>query len=136
MAGSVLHVRCRSRLRSLAACLHGDGPWSVIHQVITRPSLLSQAGLATDKAYARKLEARLSASKSLSDLQLRCCEYKQRVRQLQGDVQEAEAKVQSAQEVADARSDEVLSARMQPWILCNCGCIVSLLRLPHGLSRL
>lgn len=92
--------------------------------------------MATDKAYARKLEARLSASKSLSDLQLRCCEYKQRVRQLQGDVQEAEAKVQSAQEVADARSDEVLSARMQPRILCNCGCIVFLLRLQHGLSRL
>ena len=76
-------------------------------------SLLLQAGLATDKAYARKLEAKLSASKSLSDLQLRCCEYKQRVRQLQGDVQEAEARVQSAQELADARSDEVLSACTQ-----------------------
>ena len=100
-----------------------------------RLSLLLQAGLATDKAYARKLEAKLSASKSLSDLQLRCCEYKQRVRQLHGDVQEAEARVQSAQELADARSDEVLFACTQPRLQCNSGCIASLPRLLHSFSR-
>ena len=66
-----------------------------------------QAGMATDKAYSRKLEAKLSASKSISDLHARCSQYKLKLRELAQELQEAESRTESVQEMADVRADEV-----------------------------
>ncbi len=63
--------------------------------------------MATDKAYARKLEAKLSASKSISDLHARCSQYKLKLRELAQELEEAESRTASIQEIADVRADEV-----------------------------
>lgn len=63
--------------------------------------------MATDKAYARKLEAKLSASKSISDLHARCSHYKLKLRELAQELEEAESRTASVQEIADVRADEV-----------------------------
>jgi len=63
--------------------------------------------VATDKAYARKLEAKLSASKSISDLHARCSQYKLKLRELAQELEEAESRTASVQEIADVRADEV-----------------------------
>ena len=63
--------------------------------------------MATDKAYSRKLEAKLSASRSISDLHARCSQYKLKLRELAQEIQEAESRTESVQELADARADEV-----------------------------
>ena len=73
-----------------------------------------QAGMATDKAYSRKLEAKLSASRSISDLHARCSQYKLKLRELAQELQEAESRTESVQELADVRADEVRSS-------CVCG---------------
>ncbi|KAA6422405.1 MAG: hypothetical protein FRX49_07580 [Trebouxia sp. A1-2] len=65
-----------------------------------------QAGVATDKAYARKLEAKLSASKSISDLHARCSQYKLKLRELAQELDEAESRTASVHEIADVRADE------------------------------
>jgi len=69
--------------------------------------IVVQAGVATDKAYARKLEAKLSASKSISDLHARCSHYKLKLRELAQELDEAESRTASVQEIADVRADEV-----------------------------
>ncbi len=69
--------------------------------------IVVQAGVATDKAYARKLEAKLSASKSISDLHARCSQYKLKLRELAQELDEAESRTASVQEIADVRADEV-----------------------------
>lgn len=69
-----------------------------------------QAGMATDKAYTRKLEAKLSASRNISDLHARCSQYKLKLRELAQELEEAESRTASVQELADMRSDEVGSA--------------------------
>ena len=66
-----------------------------------------QAGVATDKAYTRKLEAKLSASRSISDLHARCSQYKLKLRELAQELEEAESRTASVQEIADVRADEV-----------------------------
>ena len=66
-----------------------------------------QAGVATDKAYTRKLEAKLSASRNISDLHARCSQYKLKLRELAQELEEAESRTASVQEIADLRSDEV-----------------------------
>ena len=63
--------------------------------------------MATDKAYARKLEAKLSASKSISDLHARCSQYKLKLRELAQELDEAESRTASVHEIADVRADEV-----------------------------
>ena len=72
-----------------------------------KADLSLQAGMATDKAYSRKLEAKLSASRSISDLHARCSQYKLKLRELAQELQEAESRTESVQELADARADEV-----------------------------
>ena len=67
--------------------------------------------MATDKAYARKLEAKLSASKSISDLHARCSHYKLKLRELAQELEEAESRTASVQEIADVRADEVNISR-------------------------
>ena len=69
--------------------------------------MIVQAGMATDKAYSRKLEAKLSASKSISDLHARCSQYKLKLRELAQELQEAESRTESVQGMADVRADEV-----------------------------
>ena len=66
--------------------------------------------MATDKAYTRKLEAKLSASRNISDLHARCSQYKLKLRELAQELEEAESRTASVQELADMRSDEVGSA--------------------------
>lgn len=66
-----------------------------------------QAGMATDKAYTRKLEAKLSASRNISDLHARCSQYKLKLREMAQELEEAESRTSSVQELADIRSDEV-----------------------------
>lgn len=63
--------------------------------------------MATDKAYARKLEAKLSASRNISDLHARCSQYKLKLREMAQELEEAESRTASAQELADLRSTEV-----------------------------
>ncbi|KAL0033211.1 hypothetical protein WJX79_009936 [Trebouxia sp. C0005] len=70
-----------------------------------------EAGVATDKAYARKLEAKLSASKSISDLHARCSQYKLKLRELAQELDEAESRTASVHEIADVRADEVGTLR-------------------------
>jgi len=74
--------------------------------------------VATDKAYTRKLEAKLSASRSISDLHARCSQYKLKLRELAQELEEAESCTASVQEVADVRADEV---RLIQLCLCNKG---------------
>ncbi|DBB04616.1 TPA: hypothetical protein ACH3X1_012686 [Trebouxia sp. C0004] len=78
---------------------------------LSKNLILVQAGVATDKAYARKLEAKLSASKSISDLHARCSHYKLKLRELAQELEEAESRTASVQEVADVRADEVGTLR-------------------------
>lgn len=63
--------------------------------------------MASDKAYSRKLEAKLSASRSISDMHARCSQYKLKLRELAQEVEEAESRTASVQEIADLRADEV-----------------------------
>lgn len=74
---------------------------------LSKHLIVVQAGVATDKAYARKLEAKLSASKSISDLHARCSHYKLKLRELAQELDEAESRTASVQEIADVRADEV-----------------------------
>ena len=63
--------------------------------------------MATDKAYTRKLEAKLSASRNISDLHARCSQYKLKLREMAQELEEAESRTTSVQELSDIRSDEV-----------------------------
>lgn len=63
--------------------------------------------MASDKAYSRKLEARLSASQSISNMHARCSQYKLKLRELAQELEEAESRTSSVQEIADLRADEV-----------------------------
>lgn len=63
--------------------------------------------MASDKAYSRKLEAKLSASRNISDMHARCSQYKLKLRELAQELEEAESRTSSVQEIADLRADEV-----------------------------
>ncbi|CAD7703615.1 unnamed protein product, partial [Ostreobium quekettii] len=65
-----------------------------------------QASAASDKAYIRKLEAKISATKSSADLQSRCEFYKNKARGLEEEVRAFEARLHASEEVCRHRGEQ------------------------------
>ncbi|GMH36001.1 hypothetical protein BSKO_03869 [Bryopsis sp. KO-2023] len=66
-----------------------------------------EANVANDKAYIRKLEAKISTLKSSVELQSRCGFFKNKVRELEEDLRASEARLRASEEVAFHKTEEV-----------------------------